>query len=119
MDQISNKSVNNPVLITGGGTHKKMKKDVNQIKSELDQKSDEKMADQTISFFQLFRFASNFDMFLIIISVSCAVASGVCFPLTIIYFGEIMNAFITKDFPDADINTIRCNRNNTYGSDSM
>ena len=66
--------------------------------------------EQPISFIQLFRFASPFDKSLIVISAICAAFSGVCFPVTIIFFGKITNAFITKEYTDDEIISIRCNR---------
>jgi len=78
----------------------------------------EKSSKQPISIVQLFRFSSNFDKFLITISVICALVSGICFPITITFFGKVANAFITKQLPDDEIIAIRCNgTNRTYWSD--
>ena len=113
MDQLKNKkSFENPVFCGDIETHQIVEQVV------LNQKNSD--AGQPISFFQLFRFASNFDMFLIVTSIICATASGVCFPMTIIYYGEIMNAFITEDFTDEEIIIMRCNGTNiTDWSNSM
>ena len=102
------KSFDNPVIIGSVETVRKIESQVEKIGSTLYQKNCD--VDREITFFQLFRFASDFDIFLIVTSVICAIASGVCFPMTMVYFGETVNTFITKDFTNEEINTMRCNR---------
>lgn len=91
---------------------------INKVPSKVDELeptfNEEKncVVDQSVSFLQLFRFASQFDMILIVTSVICAAASGVSFLMSIIYYGDILNSFITKDFTDEEINTMRCNGTN-------
>ena len=67
---------------------------------------------QSVSLHQLFRFASQFDVVLIAVSALAAISSGVCMPLSIIFFGDLTNVFVGNDA----INDIRCN-NTTAATD--
>jgi len=99
-------SFHNPVLTSDDQAEKKAMSATKRNNSALYKENCD--VDQPSSFFQLFRFASNFDMLLITISVISATASGVCFPMSMVYFGKTINAFITKNLTDEQINTMRC-----------
>eukprot|EP00040_Diaphanoeca_grandis_P031275 m.186775 g.186775 ORF g.186775 m.186775 type:complete len:1305 (-) comp32280_c0_seq1:186-4100(-) len=52
---------------------------------------------ETVPFKQLFRFASGFDKFLILLGTLGAVAHGAMFPLMIIFFGDVLENFGSND----------------------
>ena len=118
IDQLeATESFDNPVFISGDETVEIAIPETNNPKLIFNKKHHD--VDHTVSFIQLFRFASKFDLILIITSLICAAASGICFPMTIIYYGEILDAFITKDFTDEEINTMRCNGTNSTNWPSL
>ena len=87
--------------------------------SEGDQKSDETKSKSEkdeepkglppVGFFQLFRFATGFDVFLISCSVLAGLATGVCFPIMLLLFGDLTNGFVSGGLSNEDFNNIRCN----------
>ena len=75
--------------------------------------------DEPVSFCQLFRFASLFDVGLVSLSTVCALLSGICFPGEIIVFGHLVDALTTRDLSAEDFYALRCNgTNRTEWSDT-
>lgn len=46
------------------------------------------------TFYSLFRMASPLDIILVVVSVLCAMSTGVCWPIQVAIFGKLCNAFI-------------------------
>jgi len=51
-----------------------------------------------VGFFQLYRFADGFDIFLLIVTVAFALVSGVMFPLFMLLTGDLIDDFDTSSF---------------------
>ncbi|XP_046633239.1 ATP-dependent translocase ABCB1-like isoform X2 [Daphnia pulicaria] len=62
-----------------------------------------------VPFFDLFRYASPTDFVLLCFGTLGAVGTGVCFPLMLILFGDITNAFVGGGMDQETINEINCN----------
>ena len=74
---------------------------------------------EPVSFFQLFRFASLFDVGLIILSIVSTILSGICLPGEIIVFGTFVEALTRRDLSAEDFYALRCNgTNGTEWSDT-
>ena len=56
-----------------------------------------------VKFQKLFRFASNTDVVLIVVSVTASVLEGVCFPAWIILYGSLAKVLIEGNDPDWNI----------------
>ena len=52
-----------------------------------------KIVNRSVSFRELFRFATRLDRILILIAVGCAIAAGTTLPLMTIIFGSLVNSF--------------------------
>ena len=61
---------------------------------------------------RLFQFASRLDVFLISVSVACAIVNGICLPAEIVAFGIFINALVLKDLTTEELNSIRCHVTN-------
>lgn len=91
---------------------KKKKKDdkKKKKKEEEDEKNKPTIPDvPPVSFFSLFRFASGTDYLLIIIAILAAAGTGVCFPIMLILFGDVTNAFVGRGFSPEDLYNFQCN----------
>jgi ATP-binding cassette subfamily B (MDR/TAP) protein 1 len=62
-----------------------------------------------VPFFDLFRYASPTDFVLLCFGTLGAVGTGVCFPLMLILFGDITNAFVGGGMDQETIDEINCN----------
>lgn len=51
-----------------------------------------------VPFFSLFRFASGSDIFLIVVAALAAAGTGVMFPLMMILFGDLTDAFVGQGY---------------------
>lgn len=61
-----------------------------------------------VPFFDLFRYATPLDMFLGVFATLGAVGTGICFPLMLILFGDITNAFVGGGLTQEQIDEINC-----------
>ena len=113
------KSYDNPVFVGDVDSVSKTKPGVAPIEMTKQEKKSCDVKEQPVAFLHLFRFASRFDIFLIVVSVICAAISGICFPITIIFFGELTDAFINNDYTDAEVIAMRCNGTNITVSTNL
>lgn len=62
-----------------------------------------------VPFFDLFRFASKSDWFLGFLASLGAIGTGICFPIMLILFGDITNAFVGQGIDQDLLDEINCN----------
>ena len=62
-----------------------------------------------VPFFDLFRYATALDMLLAGFATLGAVGTGICFPIMLILFGDITNAFVGGGMSQELIDEINCN----------
>lgn len=62
-----------------------------------------------VPFFKLFRFASNTDVLLGVFAAIASIGTGIMFPLMLILFGDITNAFVGGGMSQETITEINCN----------
>lgn len=62
-----------------------------------------------VAFFDLFRFASKTDIMLGVFASLGAIGTGICFPIMLILFGDITNAFVGQGLDEELLNEINCN----------
>ncbi|XP_061186070.1 ATP-dependent translocase ABCB1-like [Saccostrea echinata] len=60
-------------------------------------KSSGKEKTQHIGFFQLFRYGSAFDKFILVVGILCAMGGGCATPINFFVYGELANTFILYD----------------------
>lgn len=65
-----------------------------------------------VPFFDLFRYASPTDFVLLVFGALGAMGTGICFPIMLILFGDITNAFVGGGMDQETINEINCNISN-------
>lgn len=65
-----------------------------------------------VPFFDLFRYASPTDFVLLVFGTLGAIGTGICFPIMLILFGDITNAFVGGGLDQETINEINCNISN-------
>ncbi|KZS17965.1 ABC transporter, subfamily ABCB/MDR [Daphnia magna] len=65
-----------------------------------------------VPFFDLFRYASPTDFVLLVLGTLGAIGTGICFPIMLILFGDITNAFVGGGLDQETINEINCNISN-------
>lgn len=63
----------------------------------------------SVSFFDLFRFASKTDLFLGLLGALCAIGTGIMFPIMLIMFGDMTNAFVSQGLDPHLLDEINCN----------
>lgn len=61
-----------------------------------------------VSFTALFRYATAFDKFLVVLGLIAAAGTGVMFPLMTILFGDLTNAFVNGGLSEEAIYNISC-----------
>lgn len=62
-----------------------------------------------VPFFELFRFASKTDWFLGFLASLGAIGTGIMFPIMLILFGDITNAFVGQGIDQDLLDEIKCN----------
>ena len=62
-----------------------------------------------VPFFQLFRFASGTDIALAVLASLAAVGTGILFPIMLILFGDITDAFVGGGLTQEEITELSCN----------
>lgn len=78
------------------GAVKAMEADVDQNGNSKERKSarrGEKEEVQTVSFFELFSFANNYDYLLMVIGTFGAFGHGLAYPMFYFFFGKVLNSF--------------------------
>lgn len=61
-----------------------------------------------VSYFALFRYASGMDKFLIFLAVLASCGTGICFPIMLVLFGDVTNAFVGGGLNDTMIHELNC-----------
>ncbi len=54
-------------------------------------------ANESVPFLKLFRFISNTDTILLVVSVSACLITGVCHPIMMILFGDLAQVFVDSN----------------------
>ena len=72
-----------------------------------------------VKFLKLFRFASNIDVVLIVVSVTASLLEGVCFPAWIILFGNLAKVLIEGNDSDSNIYLKAVNSSSTCQNSSI
>lgn len=101
---LSNPVVNydNPSFDQNAEAHDQMESadvDIKEINASRNIGADEI---SKVSFFHLFRFASKRDRMMMMIGVLAAVLSGVCWPINMIVYGDLTDAFVKYSKNESD-----------------
>lgn len=97
-DDNTNSSISSIPELTDGKKKKKKKKE----KAEVPEFP-------PVPFFELFRFASKTDWFLGFLASLGAIGTGIMFPIMLILFGDITNAFVGQGIDQDLLDEINCN----------
>ena len=87
-------------------------KDGKKKKKKKDKEEPPKPEIPPVPFFDLFRYASPTDYVLLVFGTLGAIGTGICFPLMLILFGDITDAFVGGGLSQEQINEINCNISN-------
>nr|QST14980.1 ABCB1-2 protein [Diaphanosoma celebensis] len=68
--------------------------------------------EQPVPYFQLYRFSSTIDKWMIAIATLSALATGPCLAFIVIFFGDLVNSYIDEE-TNSTFTELRCNATNT------
>lgn len=57
--------------------------------TDVDEKKDEKKEEPKVGYFELYRFATGWDKFLIVVALLCATCVGLAQPALMVVFGDM------------------------------
>ncbi|XP_030088446.2 ATP-binding cassette sub-family B member 5 isoform X2 [Serinus canaria] len=86
---------------------------IDQLKPKKEMKEDEKPEKRMVGIFELFRYADEVDVLLMVVGLVAAAANGTGMPLMIIIFGEMTNSFVLSGVQsnDTSVNNSNCPSN--------